>query len=412
MICPQPRIAIIGGGPCGLTAGLLLHRSGIPFSLFELRQKPTDEELAKPSGMLDLHDTSGILALKECGVFDEFLELTGECSEANKVLDKNGNILYKDEGENSSRPEISRHLLTRLLISHIPAKQIHWGYKLLSATRSTTSEHTKIELDFGSCGKQKFDLVIGSDGAWSKIRSLLMEVRPYYSGMHLITLTARGITKKYPHLAELVGLGSFAALGNRHGVMSQRGPQDSARIYVFLTAEDEHFATTAGLAGKSADAAKERLLSDNALLGTWAATLKELVSVACDEERADNPGGSLDIRAMYVLPDNYAWDHQTGATIIGDAAHLMRPVGEGVNLAMLDAMLLVRAIIKAHKSAGGGVASFLGALDPLVEEFEVDLVARAKKVSERSESITQMMFGGEDAATTFAEFFLRAHEGK
>lgn len=52
----QPRIAIIGGGPAGLTLGLLLHRRGIPFTIFELRQKPTDEEFARPSGMLDLHE--------------------------------------------------------------------------------------------------------------------------------------------------------------------------------------------------------------------------------------------------------------------------------------------------------------------------------------------------------------------
>lgn len=407
MTSSQPRIAIVGGGPGGLTAGLLLHRSGIPFSIFELRQKPTDEELAKPSGMLDLHDDSGIPALKECGVFDEFLKLTGECSETMKVSDKNGNILYdEDEDKNSNRPEISRHLLTKLLISHIPADQIQWGHKLLSATSSTASEHTEIELDFGSSGKQIFDLVIGADGAWSKTRNLLKNVKPYYSGMHNITLTAREITKKYPHLAELVGLGSFSALGNRHGVVSQRGPQDSARIYVLLTIEDEHFAATAGLAGKSADAAKERLLSDNALLGTWGPTLKELVAVACDEEMADNPGGSLDIRAMYLLPNSYAWEHKTGATIIGDAAHLMRPAGEGVNAAMWDAMLLVHAIVKAHKSAGKDAASFQSALDPLVKEFEADLVVRAGKMSEESESITQTMFGEEDAANTFAKFFL------
>ena len=63
----QPRIAIIGGGPAGLTLGLLLFKSGIPFNILELRQKPTKEELAKPSGMLDLHEESGIAAIRECG---------------------------------------------------------------------------------------------------------------------------------------------------------------------------------------------------------------------------------------------------------------------------------------------------------------------------------------------------------
>lgn len=117
--------------------------------------------------------------------------------------------------------------------------------QLTPGTRPSSSVHTEIELDFGLHGKQTFDLVIGADGAWSKVRNLLTDVNPHYAGMQNITLTVREVTKKYPHLAELVGLGTFAALGNRHGVMSQRSPQDSARIYVFLTTEDEHFAATA-----------------------------------------------------------------------------------------------------------------------------------------------------------------------
>lgn len=53
--------------------------------------------------MFDLHDESGLAALKECGIYDQFLKLTGECSEAQKVADKDGNILYQDEGELSER---------------------------------------------------------------------------------------------------------------------------------------------------------------------------------------------------------------------------------------------------------------------------------------------------------------------
>lgn len=406
MSTSQPRIAINGGGPAGLTVGLLLHKRGIPFAIFELHQKPTDEELAKPSGMLDLHEESGIAAIKECGLFDEFLKLIGECTEAQKVSDKDGNILYTDEGEMSERPEISRHALAKLLISHLPADQIKWGHKLISATSSTASGHTEIELDFGTHGKQTFDLVIGADGAWSKVRNLLTDVKPHYAGTQNITLTVREVTKKYPHLAELVGLGSFSALGNRHGVMSQRGPQDSARIYIFLTTEDEHFAATAGLAGQTAAAAKEQVLGDAALLSTWGPAIKELVAVACNEEAADNPGAAVDIRPLYMLPVGNAWEHRTGATIIGDAAHLMCPwAGEGVNLAMWDSLLLAHAIIKAHETAGKDAASFQSALDPLMKEFEVDLVARAKEKAEESLSNGQMLFG-EDGAKAFAKFFL------
>jgi 2-polyprenyl-6-methoxyphenol hydroxylase-like FAD-dependent oxidoreductase len=400
----RPRIAVVGGGPAGLTAGVLLHKFGVQFTIFEQRKKPTDDDLAKPSGMLDLHDKSGLAALNECGLMEQFLKLTGECTEATKVTDKYGNLLYSDQGEMSERPEISRHALSKLLASYIPAEQIKWEYKLYSATRSG---NTDITLDFGPHGKQTFDLVIGADGAWSKVRKLLTNVTPHYAGTTVITLTIRGITKKYPGLADLIGLGGFSALGNRHGVMSQRGPQDSARIYIFLTTDDENFATTSELANQTAAAAKSRLLNDEALLGTFGSAITKLVRVACDEDTADNPGAMLDIRPLHLLPSDITWEHTIGVIVIGDAAHLMYPAGEGVNVAMWDAMQLAHAIIKAYKTVKIHAESFQSVLDPLVKEFEVKMLANSKEKAEKSLAIGRLMFQ-EDGAKAFSNFFMSA----
>ncbi len=60
----KPTIAIVGAGPGGLTLGLLLHKHGIPFTVFERRPEPTETELLELSGMLDLHQESGLEALK------------------------------------------------------------------------------------------------------------------------------------------------------------------------------------------------------------------------------------------------------------------------------------------------------------------------------------------------------------
>ncbi|KAJ5595352.1 uncharacterized protein N7459_001560 [Penicillium hispanicum] len=411
----SPKIAIVGGGPAGLTVGLLLHKQHIPFTIFELRSKPTDEELAKPSGSLDLHEESGIAAIKEGGLYDQFLQWTGECSEAQKVSDKDGNILWTDEGELSERPEISRHALTQLLSAGVPAESIQYDHKLYSATSVPGASGAQTELDFGPHGKQTFDLVVGADGAWSKVRGLLTDVAPAYTGTQGITVTIRQITSKYPHLAELVGRGSFTALGLRHGVMSQRGPLDSARIYIVLTTADENFAAEAGVAGRPPAAAADRLLNDDALLGGFGPLIKELVAVACDEDSADNPGADVDVRPIYALPIGASWEHRPGATIIGDAAHLMGPwAGEGVNLAMWDSLLLARAIIRAHEAAARDNASFQKTLDPLIRDFEVDMVERAKEKAEETHRNGQMLFGPDGAkafANFFASFFAEMHGG-
>jgi 2-polyprenyl-6-methoxyphenol hydroxylase-like FAD-dependent oxidoreductase len=406
MSVSQPRIAIVGGGPGGLTAGLLLHKNGIPFTIFELRHKPTIEELEKPVGVLDLHENSGLAAIRECGLYDDFLPLTGECAEVMRISDKDGNIVMSDgDGEEGGdRPEISRNALNELLMSNLPAESIKWGHKLLSATSSSTrSGHTEIELDFGTAGKQTFDLVIGADGAWSKVRNLLTDVKPHYSGRHIITVTIRHITKKYPHLAELIGPGTFFALGNRHGVAAQRGSQDSARLYIYITTPDEHYPNTSGLYRETAASAKNKLLEDDALFGQWGAKTKELLTVGCDEESADNAGEKADIRPVCGLPIGHAWEHKTGATLIGDAAHLMPPSGEGVNIAMWDAVLLSRTIIKAYQTTQDA-AAFQRAVDPLIKESEEEMTARAKEEAEQSRTLNDTLFA-EDGATAMVEFF-------
>lgn len=102
----RPRIAIVGGGPSGLALGRLLHQRGIETTIYELRERATPEQLTKPSGMLDLHEESGLAAMRECGLWEGFEAAVGDCSEAMRVLNHNGDVLYTDEGELSTRPEI------------------------------------------------------------------------------------------------------------------------------------------------------------------------------------------------------------------------------------------------------------------------------------------------------------------
>lgn len=61
----EKKIAIVGGGPGGLTLARLLQMNGADVSVYE-RDK---DENARPKGAtLDLHDESGLRALREAGL--------------------------------------------------------------------------------------------------------------------------------------------------------------------------------------------------------------------------------------------------------------------------------------------------------------------------------------------------------
>jgi len=343
----RPRIAIVGSGPSGLALGLMLQQRGVWPTIYELRSKPTPEELAKPSGMLDLHEASGLNVMRECGLWDGFQAAVGDCSEECRVPSPQATVLHTDEGELAYRPEIARNALTNLLLKKISPEFVKWNHKITDVQYSHNA-HTgaaEITLDLGAKGTAMYDFVVGADGAWSRVRKLLTDVRPFYSGAQLMTVTLRNATTNYPHLVDLNGSGTLYALGGGNGIMTHRGPQDSIRVYAAVRTSQENWAKAAGHESKTAADMKEMLLGDDRLFGKWAPSLQDLLATACDEDTKDNPNSPADILPLYMLPIGHRWDHRTGATLVGDAAHLMTPwAGEGVNMALWDSLDLARAL--------------------------------------------------------------------
>lgn len=378
----QKRIAIIGAGPGGLTLALILQRHGLRPVVYEREPQDTNRERG---GSLDIHEESGQRALKEAGVYDKFEAIVRYEGEDFRLMDKTGKM-YIDEvaepDEKGTRPEIDRGDLCDLLLSALDTDCIQYGHKL---ERAVSLNNGRTELHFENGAVEAVDLLVGADGAFSRVRPLLSDAKAEYSGLTMIELNIPEVARNHPDLAELNRRGKMFALADRKGILGQLGGDGRLKVYASFEAERD-WLETCGIPFDRPEEAKRRLLE---LFGDWEASLQNYIRYA---------EGALLPRRIYMLPVGFKWKRNAGVTLIGDAAHVMSPfAGEGVNLAMLDALELAMAIV--HQP---GIAE-------AIEAYEEKMYRYSSEKARESYDNLKLCFS-DDAAPKLAELMNRYHE--
>jgi 2-polyprenyl-6-methoxyphenol hydroxylase-like FAD-dependent oxidoreductase len=379
----QSRIAIIGAGPAGCVLAKLLTQAGINVTVFERERSP---DTRSQGGTLDLHVNSGLAALKEAGLYDEFLKHARFDGTALKVTDKRLktyiNLSGSKEGSSIGRPEIDREWLRKILYDSLPSGTIRWGYHLLQVGDDRT-------LHFEQEHISGFDLIVGADGAWSKVRPALTEIKPQYSLIGGFQMKISNPQERCPDLYNLVNRGSLFSFSDCRCLTFQQMGDGSLSCHEW-TARDEDWDKTQKIDIQNSSTVKSFLLEQ---YHDWS-----------DEHRSgiqEIDENSIVYRRLHMLPIGNRWKNKPGITLVGDAAHLTVPfAGEGVNIAMKDSMNLARVIIKAEMQGDKAV------LEAGVKSFEEDMFRRAEAVQSRSVANMQDMILTEGAPYTSIERYV------
>ncbi|MFE0254648.1 FAD-dependent oxidoreductase [Streptomyces sp. NPDC059010] len=352
---PTP-VTIIGAGLGGLTLARVLHIHGIPSTVYEAESSPSARA---QGGLLDIHDYNGQLALKAADLMDEFQAIVLEGRQAMRVLDPDGTVLLdKADDGTGGRPEAPRGELRQILLDSLPDGTVRWGHKV-TGTRALGEGHH--EVTFADGGTVVTDLLVGADGAWSRVRPLLTTAIPEYAGMSFVETYLFEADTRHPATAKAVGGGMLIAPSPGAEIFAHRESGDTLHAYVGLSKPLDWFADIDFTDPVEATA---RIAAE---FDGWAPELTALIT-----ETDTAPV----LRSHHALPTGLRWDRVPGVTLLGDAAHLAVPNGEGANLAMLDGAEL-----------GKSLAAHPGDIEAALTEYEQAMFPRTEEAAAFGEEV-------------------------
>jgi 2-polyprenyl-6-methoxyphenol hydroxylase-like FAD-dependent oxidoreductase len=259
------------------------------------------------------------------------------------IMDAEGTIFFDqhqeedryDFGDEHFRPEIDRGPLRDILLDSLVPGTVEWNSHIVSLelVGPTSNSRDGWRINFASGEVVMADFVVGADGANSRIRPYVTSATPVWAGVTMIEASVKHPEETAPHINALLRGGKIFAYGDsRTLIVSGKGDGTLGFTLSFTSGEDwvERYCPDLN------DHTQVREWFRRAF-PEWGGIWQELFSAA-DTIYIPRP--------QYCMPLDLHWDAKPNITLVGDAAHWMPPfAGEGVNMAMLDALQLSESLV-------------------------------------------------------------------
>jgi 2-polyprenyl-6-methoxyphenol hydroxylase-like FAD-dependent oxidoreductase len=351
------RVLIIGGGFSGMSAAIELRKQGIDVDLVEI-----DPGWRSYGAGISLGGAT-LRAFRTLGILDEFLGL-GWASDGIDLHIPTGQKIGSLPTPRIAGPDvpgggaIMRPVLAKILAEATRASGTH--VRLGCTFTSISQDADGVDVSFTDGQRQRYDLVIGADGLYSKVREALFPgaPKPRYSGQ----CVWRAVLPRPPEVVR-----TMLWLGPK--VKTGVNPVSKDEMYLFVTedrATQEHIdpATFAKmLAG---------------LLTPFAAPLMQSIRAQLNED------SKIVYRPLEGLLMSQPW-HIGRVVMIGDTVHATTPhLASGACIGIEDAIVLADELVSSNT------------LDQALDRFQARRWERCRMVVENSGRLGDIEIAGGD----------------